>query len=105
MEEEELSKTSLKADLWGTAPEDPHDRRQSGEGKPQVCQGQHREEQIHGLAEGGLWPDDSQYCGIAHERDSVETTEGDGNPGMENLKARDAHEDEVEGDLSGVSNQ
>ena len=52
-----------------------------------------------------LCPDDSQYDAVAYDRDSVETTEWDGNPGVEDLKARDAHEDEVEGDLSGVSNQ
>ena len=35
-EEEELSKTSLKADPWGIEPEDPHDCRPSGDGKSQV---------------------------------------------------------------------
>lgn len=53
----------------------------------------------------GLCTDDSQYGGVACNRDSVETAEWDGNPGMEDLKARDAPEDEVEGDLGGVSNQ
>ena len=79
--------------------------RQNGEAKSQVCQGQHGEKQVHALMQRGLCPDDSQYGGVACNRDSVETAEWDGNPGMEDLKARDAPEDEVEGDLGGVSNQ
>ena len=39
----------------------------------------------------GLCPDDSQYDAVAYDRDSVETAEWDGNPGMEDLNTRDAH--------------
>ena len=41
MEEEELGKTALKADLLNVKPEELHDCGQGAEGETQVSEGQH----------------------------------------------------------------
>lgn len=103
MEEEQLGKTALKTDDLIVKPEELHDCGQGAEGETQVSEGQHGEEQVHGLDEGWLCADDSENGGISHDGDGVETAERDGDPDVVGLKSRDAREDEVEGVLGGVS--
>ena len=103
MEEEELDKAGLKADFPDVEPEELHDCRQRGESETQVSEGQHGEEEVHGLVERWLCADDGEDGGVAHDGDGVEAEEGDGDPEMDILKSREAHEDEVERTVSGVS--
>lgn len=103
MEEEELGKAGLKADFPNVKPEELHDGGQCAESETQVSEGQHGEEEVHGLAERGLCANHSENGGVAHNGDGIEAKEGDGDPEMESLKSRDAREDEVEGTVSDVS--
>ena len=103
MEEEELGKAALKTDLANVKPEERHDGGQGAEGEPQVGQGQHGEEQVHGLAEGWLCADDREDAGVSHHGDGVEAAEGDGDPDVGALEPRDAREQEGEGLLGAVS--
>ena len=101
MEEEELGKTALKTDLLIVKPEELHDCGQRAEGETQVSEGQHGEEQVHGLDEGWLYADDSENGGVSHDGDDVEAVAGDGDPDVVGFKPRDAREDEVERVLGG----
>lgn len=103
MEEEELGKAGFKADFPNVEPEELHDGGQCGESETQVSEGQHGEEEVHGLAERWLCADDSEDGDVAHNGDGIEAEEGDGDPEMESLKSRDAREDEVEWIVSGIS--
>lgn len=103
MEEEELGKTGLKADFSDVEPKDLHDGRECGESETQVSEGQHGEEEIHGLVERWLCADDSEDGGVAHDGDGVEAEEGDGDPEMDIFKSWDASEDEVERIMSGIN--
>ena len=67
MEEEELGKTVLKADLLNVKPE--HDCGQVAEGETQVSEGQCGEEQVRGLDKGWLCTDDSENGGVSHDGD------------------------------------
>lgn len=103
MEEEELGKTGLKADFPNVKPEKLHDGGQCGESETQVSEGQHREEEVHGLAKRWFCANHSEDGGVAHNGDCVEAKEGDGDPEMESLKSRDASEDEINRLVSDVS--
>ena len=103
MEEETLGETALKTDLLFVKPEELHGCGQRAEGETQVSEGQHGEEQVHGLDEGWLCEDDSENGSVSHDGDDVEAAAGDGDPDVVGLKPRDAREDEVEGVLGGVS--
>lgn len=103
MEEEELRKAGLKADFPDVEPEELHDGRERGESETQVSEGQHGEEEVHGLLERWLCTNNDEDGGVAHDGDGVEAEEGDGDPEMDSLKSRDAREDEVERIVSGVS--
>lgn len=103
MKEEELSKAGLKADFPNVEPEELHDGGHRGESETQVSEGQHGEEEVHGLVERWLCTDDTEDGGVAHDGDGVEAEEGDGDPEVNSLKSRDAREDEVERIVSGVS--
>lgn len=103
MEEEELCKAGLKADFPNVEPEKLHDSRQCGKSEAQVSEGQHGEEEVHGLVERWLCADDGEDGGVAHDGNGVEAEEGDGDPEMDSLKSWDAREDEVERIMSSVS--
>lgn len=103
MEEEELCKAGFKADFPDVEPEELHDSRERGESKTQVSEGQHGEEEVHGLVERLLCVNNGEDGDVAHDGDGVEAEEGDGDPEMDSLKSGDAREDEVERILSVVS--
>ena len=57
MEEEELCKAGFKADFPNVEPKEVHDGRECGESETQVSEGQHGEEEVHGLVERWLCAD------------------------------------------------
>ena len=94
MEEEELSNAATQGDLPSTEPEDGQGLRHCARGEDNVCSSQHAEEEVHGLMEAALCEDDADEQAVPKQGDDIGNEEGDGNPQVLVLKARDPQQEE-----------
>ena len=91
MDEEELSDAAIQGDLPHIEPEDGQSLRDCARGEDKVCSGQHAEEEIHGFMEAPFHEDNADDQTVSKEGNSIGNEEGDGDPYVLVLKARDAH--------------
>lgn len=94
MDEEHLDKASHIADLTLAKPEDAQHLGNGGSGHAQVREGQHAEEQEHGLVQGALRADDEDDGAVPQDGDEVHGREGDRDPSVLVLHPRNALEKE-----------
>lgn len=82
------------ADLTLAKPEDAQHLRNGGSGHAQVCEGQHAEEQEHGLVQGALGADGEDDGAVPKDGDEIHGREGDRDPSVLVLHPRNALENE-----------
>ena len=90
-EEEYLTNAAIQGELSSMEPEDRQGLRDSAHGEDKVCSGQHAEEEVHGFVEAALGEDNEDEQAVPKQGDDIGNEEGDGDPHMLVLKARDAH--------------
>ena len=91
MDEEELSDAAIQGDLPRIEPEDGQSLRDCARGEDKVCSGQHAEEEVHGFMQAALGEDNEDEQAVPKQGDDIGNEEGDRDPHMLVLKARDAH--------------
>ena len=91
MDEEELSDAAIQGDLPRIEPEDGQSLRDCACGEDKVYSGQHAEDEVHGFVEAALGEDNEDEQAVPKQGDDIGNEEGDGDPHMLVLKARDAH--------------
>ena len=91
MDEEELSDAAIQGDLPSMEPEDGQGLRDCARREDNVCSSQHAEEEVHGFVEAALGEDNEDEQAVPKQGDDIGNEEGDGDPHMLVLKARDAH--------------
>lgn len=105
MDEEELHQAALIADLTLAKPEEAQHLGDGGCGHAQVREGQHAEEQEHGLMQGPLHADGEQDGAVPQDGEEVHGGEGNGDPSVLVLHPRNALENEegrmALGDIAG----
>ena len=94
MDENQLGQAALIADLAQAKPEDAEHLGNSGCGHAQVCEGQHAEEQEHGLVQGPLCGDGEEDGAVPQEGEEVHGREGDRYPSVFILHPRNALQNE-----------
>ena len=72
-------------------PEDHQGLRDSARREDKVCSRQHAEEEVHRFVEAALGEDNEDEQAVPKQGDDIGNEEGDGDPHMLVLKARDAH--------------
>lgn len=94
MGEEHLCNAGIEGNFPGTEPEDSQHFGHRRGRKHKVSNGQHSKEEVHGLVEAPVRDDDKEEDRVAKHRSDVHQTEGDGDPDVGLLHARDARQDE-----------
>ena len=94
MYEEELSDAAIQRDLPSTEPEDAQGLSYCAREEDNVCSGQHAEEEVHGFVEAALCEDNADEQAVPKQGDDIGNEEGDGNPHMLVLKARNGQQTE-----------
>ena len=92
MDEEKLSDAVIQGDLPNMEPEDGQGLRDCAHGEDKVCSNQHAEEEVHGFVEAALGEDNEDEQAVPKQGDDIGNEEGDGDPHMLVLKARDAQQ-------------
>ena len=91
MDEEKLSDTAIQGDLPRIEPENGQGLRDCACGEDKVCSSQHAEEEVHGFMEAPFQEDNEDEQAVPKQGDDIGHEEGDGDPHVLVLKARDAH--------------
>lgn len=91
MDEEKLSDAVIQGDLLHIEPENGQGLRDCACGEDKVCSSQHTEEEVHGFMEAPFHEDNEDEQAVPKQGDDIGNEEGDGDPHMLVLKARDAH--------------
>ena len=91
MDKEELSDAAIQGDLPRIEPEDGQSLRDCACGEDKVCSRQYAEEEVHRFVEAALGEDNEDEQAVPKQGDDIGNEEGDGDPHMLVLKARDAH--------------
>ena len=94
MDKEELSDAAIQGDLPRIEPEDGQSLRDCACGEDNVCSRQHAEEEVHGFMETPFQEDNEDEQAVPKQGDDIGNEEGDGDPHMLVLKARDAQQAE-----------
>ena len=92
MDDEELSDAVIQGDLPNMEPEDGQGLRDCAHGEDKVCSNQHAEEEVHGFREAALCNNDKYEEVVPQHSKDIGNEEGDGNPHVLDLKARDAQQ-------------
>ena len=92
MDEEKLSDTAIQGDLPSMEPEDSQGLRDCARREDNVCSSQHAEEEVHGFMEAPFHEDNEDEQGVPKQGDDIGDEEGDGDPHVLVLKARDAQQ-------------
>ena len=92
MNEKHLDHTGAELDLPRNGPEYPEECDHWGQGHAHVSERKHGQEEVHGLVQPGVCPDNVQDGAVARYSNKVEETEGDGNPVVKFLISRDTCE-------------
>lgn len=94
MDEEQLGQATLIADLTLAKPEDAQHLGNGGCGHAQVCEGQHAEEQEHGLVQRALCGDGEEDSAVPKDGEEVHGRERDRYPSVFVLHPRNTLESE-----------
>ena len=92
--DEELSDAAIQGDLPSMEPEDGQGLRDCARREDNVCSSQHAEEEVHGFMKAALCEDNADDQTVSKEGNSIRNEEGDGDPYVLVLKARDAQQAE-----------